>query len=93
MGADEGVVLKSADAALCTRNLTLLIASTLFAGKTNVHVSVSSMPELTAVLQAESKLSAPFTITVYDEDFNDDRAVIELEDLDTDKAKIQLIEL
>ena len=51
------------------------------------------MTELTAALQPELRLSAPFTITVYDEDFDEDRTVVELEDFDTDKVKIQLIEL
>ena len=93
VGAEEGIVLESSGAASCIRNLTLLITSTLFVGKKKVHVSASSMAELTAALQAELRLSAPFTITVYDEDFDEDRTVVELEDFDTDKAKVQLTEL
>ena len=50
------------------------------------------MAELTAVLQAELRLSVSFTIMMYDSDFDEDRAVVELEDFDTDKAKIKLIE-
>ena len=78
-----------------TRTLTLLITSTFFPGKKKLRVSVGSMDELTSALQASLRLGADesFAIVIHDDDFEEDRTVVDLDDLDTDKAKIQLLKL
>ena len=75
-----------------TRTLTLLITSKLFDGKKKVRVSTSSVSELSTQLQAELRLSTSFCIFVHDEDFDEERMIVELEDFDNDKAKIRLVE-
>ena len=75
------------------RDFTLLVTSTFFAGKRKVQVSAGSVAELTSALQASLGLSQPFAVVVHDEDFDEDRVIAELEDIETDKAKVQLVEL
>ena len=75
------------------RNFTLLITSTFFADKRRAQVSAGSVAELTSALQASLGLSQPFAIVIHDEDFDEDRMIADLEDIETDKAKIQLVEL
>ena len=50
------------------------------------------MSELSTHLQAELRLSTSFSIFVHDEDFDEERMIVELEDFDNDKAKIRLVE-
>ena len=75
------------------RDFTLLITSNLFAGKRKAQVSAGSVAELTSALQASLGLSQPFAVVIHDEDFDEDRIIAALEDIETDKAKIQLVEL
>ena len=70
----------------------MLITSKLFDGKKKVRVSTSSVSELSTQLQAELRLSTSFCIFVHDEDFDEERMIVELEDFDNDKAKIRLVE-
>lgn len=91
--ADQcGGVSNSSGPSGTTRTLTLLITSELFDGKKKVRVSASSVSELSTHLQAELRLSTSFSIFVHDEDFDEERMILELEDFDKDKAKIRLVE-
>jgi titin len=75
------------------RNFTLLITSSFFADKRKVQVTAGSVAELTSALQQSLGLTQRFAIVIHDEDFDEDRMIADLEDIETDKAKIQLVEL
>ncbi len=73
------------------RNFTLLITSTFFADKRKVQVAAGSVEELMMELQQALGITERFAIIIHDEDFDEDRMIADLEDIETDKAKIQLV--
>ena len=73
------------------RDFTLLITSTFFADKRKVQVSAGSVAELTSALEQSLGLTQRFAIVIHDEDFDEDRQIFDLEDIETDKAKVQLV--
>ena len=73
------------------RNFTLLITSSFFADKRKVQVAAGTVDELMMELQQALGITERFAIIIYDEDFDEDRMIADLDDIETDKAKIQLV--
>ena len=73
------------------RNFTLLITSSFFPDKRKVQCAAGSVDELMMELQLSLGITQRFAIVIHDEDFDEDRMIADLEDIETDKAKIQLV--
>ena len=82
----------AAKPAISERNLTLLVTSTFFVGTRKVHVTAGSFSQLTSAIQVALGLTKDFSILLYDEDFEEHRSIVDLDEFDTDKAKVQLVD-
>ena len=61
--------------------------------KRKLQISASDAADLTAQLQDKLGLAQPIGIVIHDADFDEDRMINELADIEQDKAKIKVVAL